>query len=204
MGYSYTRNFIRKLVEAYYELGWGGWWFWDPVENVSLMPWLVATALLHSIIVLSKRNHLKSWTVLLSISAFSLSILGTFIVRSGLLTSVHSFANDPERGIFILLILFFFTGTALIIYAIKGPKLVSNHNFDLISRETALIINNFLLIVGTIIVLIGTFYPLILEIISNTKITVGAPFFEATFYPIMSILVFFMVLGPFLNWKKVF
>ena len=189
---------------AYYELGWGGWWFWDPVENVSLMPWLVATALLHSIIVLSKRNHLKSWTVLLSISAFSLSILGTFIVRSGLLTSVHSFANDPERGIFILLILFFFTGTALIIYAIKGPKLVSNHNFDLISRETALIINNFLLIVGTIIVLIGTFYPLILEIISNTKITVGAPFFEATFYPIMSILVFFMVLGPFLNWKKGF
>ena len=187
---------------AYYELGWGGWWFWDPVENASLMPWLAATALLHSVIVVEKQEQLKSWTVLLAITGFSLSLLGTFIVRSGLLTSVHSFASDPTRGLFILGILFFSIGPPLLLFAIRGPKLKSDGAINLISRETALITNNFLLICASIVVLIGTFYPLALELATGTKITVGPPFFEATFNPIMGLLVIAMGIGPFMIWKR--
>ena len=187
---------------AYYELGWGGWWFWDPVENASLMPWLVATALLHSVIVVEQRDLLKSWTVLLAITGFSLSLLGTFIVRSGLLTSVHSFASDPTRGLFILGILIFSIGPPLLLFAIQGPKIKSNGYLHLLSRETGLVINNFLLICASIIVLIGTFYPIALEIASGMKITVGPPYFEATFNPIMALLVIMMGIGPFLVWKR--
>ena len=187
---------------AYYELGWGGWWFWDPVENASLMPWLVATALLHSVIVVEQRDLLKSWTVLLAITGFSLSLLGTFIVRSGLLTSVHSFASDPTRGLFILSILIFSIGPPLLLFAIQGPKIKTNGYLHLLSRETGLVINNFLLICASIIVLIGTFYPIALEIASGMKITVGPPYFEATFNPIMALLVIMMGIGPFLVWKR--
>ena len=187
---------------AYYELGWGGWWFWDPVENASLMPWLVATALLHSVIVVEQRDLLKSWTVLLAITGFSLSLLGTFIVRSGLLTSVHSFASDPTRGLFILSILIFSIGPPLLLFAIQGPKIKTNGYLHLLSRETGLVINNFLLICASIIVLIGTFYPIALEIATGMKITVGPPYFEATFNPIMALLVVMMGIGPFLVWKR--
>ena len=187
---------------AYYELGWGGWWFWDPVENASLMPWLVATALLHSVIVVEQRDLLKSWTVLLAITGFSLSLLGTFIVRSGLLTSVHSFASDPTRGLFILGILIFSIGPPLLLFAIQGPKIKTNGYLHLLSRETGLVINNFLLICASIIVLIGTFYPIALEIATGMKITVGPPYFEATFNPIMALLVIIMGIGPFLVWKR--
>ena len=187
---------------AYYELGWGGWWFWDPVENASLMPWLVATALLHSVIVVEQRDLLKSWTVLLAITSFSLSLLGTFIVRSGLLTSVHSFASDPTRGLFILGILIFSIGPPLLLFAIQGPKIKTNGYLHLLSRETGLVINNFLLICASIIVLIGTFYPIALEIATGMKITVGPPYFEATFNPIMALLVIMMGIGPFLVWKR--
>ncbi len=187
---------------AYYELGWGGWWFWDPVENASLMPWLAATALLHSVIVVEKQEQLKSWTVLLAIIGFSLSLLGTFIVRSGLLTSVHSFASDPTRGLFILGILIFSIGPPLLLFAIRGPKLKSDRAINVISRETALITNNFLLICASIVVLIGTFYPLALELATGIKITVGPPFFEATFNPIMGLLVIAMGIGPFMIWKQ--
>ena len=187
---------------AYYELGWGGWWFWDPVENASLMPWLVATALLHSVIVVEQRDLLKSWTVLLAITGFSLSLLGTFIVRSGLLTSVHSFASDPTRGLFILGILVFSIGPPLLLFAINGPKIKSIVYLHLLSRETGLLINNFLLICASIIVIIGTFYPIALEIMTGMKITVGPPYFEATFNPIMALLVIMMGIGPFLVWKR--
>ena len=187
---------------AYYELGWGGWWFWDPVENASLMPWLVATALLHSVIVVEQRDLLKSWTVLLAITGFSLSLLGTFIVRSGLLTSVHSFASDPTRGLFILSILIFSIGPPLLLFAIQGPKIKTNGYLHLLSRETGLVLNNFLLICASIIVLIGTFYPVALEIATGMKITVGPPYFEATFNPIMALLVIMMGIGPFLVWKR--
>jgi len=187
---------------AYYELGWGGWWFWDPVENASLMPWLVATALLHSVIVVEQRDLLKSWTVLLAITGFSLSLLGTFIVRSGLLTSVHSFASDPTRGLFILGILIFSIGPPLLLFAIQGPKIKSNGYLHLLSRETGLVMNNFLLICASIVVLIGTFYPIALELATGMKITVGPPYFEATFNPIMALLVIIMGIGPFLVWKR--
>ena len=187
---------------AYYELGWGGWWFWDPVENASLMPWLVATALLHSVIVVERRDALKSWTVLLAILGFSLSLLGTFVVRSGLLTSVHSFASDPTRGLFILGILIFSIGPPLLLFAIRGPKIKTEGYFDLLSREIALVVNNFLLICASIVVLIGTFYPIALEIATGMKITVGPPYFEATFNPIMGLLVLMMGIGPFLIWRR--
>ena len=187
---------------AYYELGWGGWWFWDPVENASLMPWLAATALLHSAIVVEKRGQLKSWTVLLAILAFSLSLVGTFIVRSGLLTSVHSFASDPARGVFILGILIVAVGIPLLLYAWRGPKLMTAADFDLKSREGALIANNLLLVVATAIVLLGTFYPLGLEMVSGARITVGPPYFEATFNPVMGILVLIMVIGPVMAWRR--
>ena len=187
---------------AYYELGWGGWWFWDPVENASLMPWLAATALLHSAIVVEKRGQLKSWTVLLAILAFSLSLVGTFIVRSGLLTSVHSFASDPARGVFILGILLVAVGIPLLLYAWRGPQLMTVADFDLKSREGALIANNLLLVVATAIVLLGTFYPLGLEIVSGARITVGPPYFDATFNPVMGILVLIMVIGPVMTWRR--
>ena len=187
---------------AYYELGWGGWWFWDPVENASLMPWLAATALLHSVIVVERQEHLKSWTVLLAIIGFSLSLLGTFIVRSGLLTSVHSFASDPTRGLFILAILIFSIGPPLMLFAIRGPNIKSNGPLQLLSREAGLVINNFLLVCASITVLIGTFYPIALEMVSGTKITVGPPYFMATFNPIMGLLVIFMGIAPLLMWRR--
>ena len=187
---------------AYYELGWGGWWFWDPVENASLMPWLAATALLHSAIVVEKRGQLKSWTVLLAILAFSLSLVGTFIVRSGLLTSVHSFASDPARGVFILGILIVAVGIPLLLYAWRGPQLMTAADFDLKSREGALIANNMLLVVATAIVLLGTFYPLGLEMVSGARITVGPPYFDATFNPVMGMLVLIMVIGPVMAWRR--
>ena len=187
---------------AYYELGWGGWWFWDPVENASLMPWLAATALLHSAIVVEQRGGLKSWTVLLAILAFSLSLVGTFIVRSGLLTSVHSFASDPARGVFILGILLAAVGVPLLLFAFRGPQLSSRNDTALVSRESGLILNNFLLTSATVVVLIGTFYPLALEMVNGARITVGPPYFDATFNPIMAILVAAMALGPMMAWRR--
>ncbi|MEL0134067.1 MAG: cytochrome c-type biogenesis CcmF C-terminal domain-containing protein, partial [Rhodobiaceae bacterium] len=186
----------------YYELGWGGWWFWDPVENASLMPWLAATALLHSTIVVEQRDRLKSWTVLLAILAFSLSLVGTFIVRSGLLTSVHSFASDPARGVFILGILLAAIGVPLLLFAIRGPQLSSRDDHVLISRESGLILNNFLLTAATVVVLVGTFYPLALEMVTGARITVGPPYFDATFNPIMAALVLAMALGPLTAWRR--
>ena len=187
---------------AYYELGWGGWWFWDPVENASLMPWLAATALLHSVLVVERTEQLKSWTILLAIMAFSLSLVGTFIVRSGLLTSVHSFASDPARGVFILGILLFAVGIPLVLFAWRGPQLASRSYPHLLSRESGLIVNNFLLTAATLIVLIGTFYPLGLEVVTGARITVGPPYFEATFNPVMGLLVVCMAGGPLLVWRS--
>ena len=187
---------------AYYELGWGGWWFWDPVENASLMPWLAATALMHSVLVVEKRGQLKSWSVLLAILAFSLSLIGTFIVRSGLLTSVHSFASDPSRGLFILVILLIAVGIPLLLYAWRGPVLAGQSDADLFSRDSLLIINNFILLVATAIVLLGTFYPLALEVINGTRITVGPPYFDATYNPVMAFALIGMVIGPLLAWRR--
>ena len=185
---------------AYYELGWGGWWFWDPVENVSLMPWLIATALLHSVRVVEVRGQFKSWTVLLAIMGFSLSLLGTFIVRSGLLTSVHSFAADPTRGIFILAILLLAVGLPLVLYAWRGPRLVTVGDFSFNSREMALIVNNGILVIATAIVLLGTFYPLGLEMFNGARITVGPPYFDATFNPIMAVGLLGMGIAGTLAW----
>jgi len=187
---------------AYYELGWGGYWFWDPVENASLMPWLAATALLHSAIVVERRGALKSWTVLLAILGFSLSLLGTFLVRSGVLTSVHAFAVDPERGVFILAILIFFIGGALALYAWRAPTLKLGGLFAPISRESALVINNLLLTAATAAVLIGTLYPLVLEGVTGELISVGPPFFNATFTPIILPLLLLVPFGPMLAWKR--
>ena len=187
---------------AYYELGWGGWWFWDPVENASLMPWLAATALIHSVSVVAARGIFKSWTVLLAILAFSLSLVGTFIVRSGLLTSVHSFASDPARGVFILGILLLAIGIPLALFAWRGPQLVNDGGYDPVSREFGLLVNNFLLTAATIVVLIGTFYPLGLEMVSGARITVGPPYFDATFNPIMGALVLAMAFGPVMAWRR--
>ncbi|MGU9961395.1 MAG: heme lyase CcmF/NrfE family subunit [Candidatus Puniceispirillales bacterium WSBS_2018_MAG_OTU23] len=186
---------------AYYELGWGGWWFWDPVENASLMPWLAATALMHSVIVVEKRGQLKSWAILLAILSFSLSLVGTFIVRSGLLTSVHSFASDPSRGIFILLILMLAIGIPLMLYAWRGPWLKSEQDSMLISRDTGIIINNIILVIAAGVVIIGTFYPLALELMVGARITVGPPFFAASFYPIMAFALIGMVIGTQLVWR---
>ncbi|MEM8581800.1 MAG: cytochrome c-type biogenesis CcmF C-terminal domain-containing protein, partial [Pseudomonadota bacterium] len=187
---------------AYYELGWGGWWFWDPVENVSFMPWLLGTALLHSAIVTEKRDTFKSWTILLAILTFSLSLLGTFIVRSGLLTSVHAFAVDPERGVYILGLLAISIGGSLTLFAWRAPALEGGGLFTPISREAGLLINNLLLATATAAVLFGTLYPLFLEAITGDKISVGPPFFNAAFIPLMLPLVFLMGIGPFLSWKR--
>ena len=187
---------------AYYELGWGGWWFWDPVENASFMPWLAGTALLHSALVMEKREALKIWTVLLAIMTFSLSLLGTFLVRSGVLTSVHAFATDPTRGIFILCILAIFIGGAFILFAWRAPMLKAGGLFAPISREGALVLNNLILTVATATVLIGTLYPLILETLTGEKISVGAPFFNMTFGLLMLPLLVVVPFGPLLAWKR--
>ncbi|GIL02801.1 MAG: cytochrome c-type biogenesis protein CycK [Alphaproteobacteria bacterium] len=187
---------------AYYELGWGGWWFWDPVENASLMPWLAGTALLHSAVVMEKRNALKVWTVLLAILTFSLSLLGTFLVRSGVLTSVHSFATDPTRGVFILMILVLFIGGALALYAWRAPMLKQGGLFAPISREGALVFNNLFLTTACATVFIGTLYPLALESLTAEKISVGAPFFNLTFGPLFAILLLAVPFGPLLAWKR--
>jgi len=187
---------------AYYELGWGGWWFWDPVENASFMPWLVATALVHSLSVSEKRGAFKHWTVLLAISGFSLSLLGTFLVRSGILTSVHSFASDPARGLFILVFLVIVVGSSLILYAWRAPLMRSSNTFALLSRESGLLINNILFVAAMLSVFLGTLYPLLLDSLGLGKISVGAPYFDAVFIPIMIPAVLVMVLVPFLRWKK--
>jgi cytochrome c-type biogenesis protein CcmF len=187
---------------AYYELGWGGWWFWDPVENASLMPWLAGTALLHSLVVMEKRNALKVWTILLSILTFSLSLLGTFLVRSGVLTSVHAFANDPRRGVFILLILCIFIGGSLSLYAFRASSLKQGGLFAPISREGALVLNNLLLTTACATVFVGTLYPLVLEVMTGDKISVGAPFFNLTFGPLFIPLMVALPFGPLLAWKR--
>ena len=187
---------------AYYELGWGGWWFWDPVENASLLPWLAGTALLHSAIVMEKRDALKIWTILLAILTFSLSLLGTFLVRSGVLTSVHAFASDPTRGVFILCILVLFVGGSLTLFAARAGSLSKGGLFAPVSREGALVFNNLFLTAATAAVFIGTLYPLLLEATTGGKISVGAPFFEMTFGPLMVPLLLVVPLGPFLAWKR--
>jgi cytochrome c-type biogenesis protein CcmF len=187
---------------AYYILGWGGFWFWDPVENASLMPWLAGTALLHSAIVVEKRDALKSWTVLLAILAFSLSLLGTFLVRSGVLTSVHAFAQDPARGLYILGFLVLVTGGGLALYAWRAPKLTSVGLFQPVSREGALILNNLLLCTLAATVLLGTLYPLFLDLLTGDKVSVGPPFFNATFVPVCAPLFAALCVGPFLGWKR--
>ena len=187
---------------AYYELGWGGWWFWDPVENASFMPWLAGTALLHSLAVTEKRGAFKSWTVLLALLAFTLSLLGTFIVRSGVLSSVHAFATDPKRGLFILVFLGIVVGGALILYAWRAPQVGLGARFALVSRESMLLGNNVLFVVVCASVLLGTMYPLLLDALGMGKISVGPPYFEAVFLPLMVPIVLLMALGPLARWKE--
>ena len=187
---------------AYYELGWGGWWFWDPVENASFMPWLVATALIHSLAVTEKRNSFKSWTVLLAILAFSLSLLGTFLVRSGVLSSVHAFATDPRRGLFILAFLVVTIGASLSLYAWRAPSVGLGKRFGLLSRESLLLSNNVLLVVACGAVLLGTLYPLALDALGMGKISVGPPYFDTVFVPLLTPLVFLMGVGPIARWKE--
>ena len=187
---------------AYYTLGWGGWWYWDPVENASFMPWLVGTALIHSSIVVEKRDALKSWTILLAIVTFSLSLVGTFLVRSGVLTSVHAFAVDPARGLFILLLLLVAIGGSLTLYAVRAPALKSGGLFAPISREGALVLNNLLLTTGAATVFVGTLYPLFLDAIGGPKLSVGFPFFNKSFVPLMVPLLIAVAVGPLLAWKR--
>ena len=187
---------------AYYELGWGGWWFWDAVENASFMPWLVGTALIHSLAVTEKRDAFKVWTVLLSICAFSLSLLGTFLVRSGVLTSVHAFATDPRRGVFILLYLVVVIGGALLLFALRAPKVGLGEKFDVVSRESMLLANNVVLAAAAGSVLLGTMYPLLMDALGAGKISVGPPYFDAVFVAIMAPGLFLMGLGPLAKWKK--
>ena len=187
---------------AYYELGWGGWWFWDPVENASLMPWLVGTALMHSLVVTEKRGMFKAWTVLLAIGAFSLSLLGTFLVRSGVLTSVHSFASDPERGLFILIFLLVVVGGSLFLFSLRAPKFASNAKFELLSRESGLLANNIILVVMTCAVLLGTLFPLITDALSIGKVSVGPPYFNKIMVPLGVVLSVAMGFGLSMRWKK--
>ena len=187
---------------AYYELGWGGWWFWDPVENASFMPWLVGTALIHSLAVTEKRGAFKAWTVLLAIAAFSLSLLGTFLVRSGVLSSVHAFATDPERGLFILAFLTVVIGASLALYAWRAPTVGLGTRFSQVSRESFLLANNVLLVVAAGAVLLGTLYPLVLDALGLGKISVGPPYFDTVFVPLMAPLVFLMGVGPLARWKE--
>lgn len=187
---------------AYYELGWGGFWFWDPVENASFMPWLIAAALLHSAIVVEKRESLKAWTILLAIIAFGFSLTGAFITRSGIITSVHAFANDPERGVFLLLILAVFMGGALTLFAFRAEALVSRGVFSLVSRESALVLNNVLLAVSAFVVFVGTLWPLAAELLFDRKLSVGEPFFNLAFTPFMVILALVLPVGAMLPWKR--
>jgi cytochrome c-type biogenesis protein CcmF len=187
---------------AYYELGWGGWWFWDPVENAPLMPWLVGTALIHSLAATEKRGVFKSWTVLLAIFAFSLSLLGAFLVRSGILTSVHSFAADPDRGMFLLVFLAVTVGSSLTLFAIRAPAIASKVQFGSLSRELLLLVNNVVLLVVMLTVLFGTLFPLIMDAFGFGKYSVGPPYFNTMFVPLMAILIVFMGLGPSAHWKK--
>ncbi|HQW20517.1 MAG TPA: heme lyase CcmF/NrfE family subunit [Rhodocyclaceae bacterium] len=187
---------------AYYELGWGGWWFWDPVENASFMPWLVGTALIHSLAVTEKRGAFKNWTVLLAIGAFSLSLLGTFLVRSGVLTSVHAFATDPRRGIFILIFLTVVIGSSLMLFAWRAPKVGIGGRFALMSKETLLLVNNVLLVVACGSVLLGTLYPLIIDALGLGKLSVGPPYFQTVFVPLMVPLLFLTAVGPLARWKQ--
>ena len=186
---------------AYYELGWGGWWFWDPVENASLMPWLVATALIHSLMVTEKRGSFKAWTVLLAIAAFSLSLLGTFLVRSGVLTSVHAFASDPKRGVFILVFLAVVVGTSLTLFAWRAPRVALGGRMELVSRESFLLANSVLLVVAMAAVLLGTIYPLIIDALNMGKLSVGPPYFNAVFAPLLVPTVFLMVPGSVARWR---
>lgn len=186
---------------AYYELGWGGWWFWDPVENASFIPWLVGTALLHSLAVTEKRGVFKSWTVLLAISAFSLSLLGTFLVRSGVLTSVHAFATDPKRGVFILIFLVLVVGSSLILYAWRAPKSALGGKFSFTSRETFILLGNVFLVASAASILLGTLYPLLIDALHLGKISVGPPYFNSVFVPIMIPLLVLMGIGPWTHWK---
>ncbi len=187
---------------AYYTLGWGGWWFWDPVENASFMPWLAGTALLHSALVVERRNALTSWTILLGIVTFSLSLIGTFLVRSGVLTSVHSFAQDPARGAFILALILISTGGAFTLFAIRAPVLKQGPTFAPVSRESSLTLNNLLLTTAAATVFLGTFYPLVVDMLGNDKISVGPPYYNRTFVPIMVPLLLVMAIGPVLKWKR--
>ncbi len=187
---------------AYYELGWGGWWFWDPVENASFMPWLVGTALIHSLAATEKRGVFKTWTVLLAIFAFSLSLLGTFLVRSGVLTSVHAFASDPTRGVFILVFLCTVIGSSLTLYAIKAPKVGSHVSFELVSKESVLLINNILLVATAASILLGTLYPLVIDALGLGKLSVGPPYFNSIFIPVMAPLALVVGIGVLLRWKK--
>jgi cytochrome c-type biogenesis protein CcmF len=187
---------------AYYELGWGGWWFWDPVENASFLPWLISTALIHSLAVTEKRGLFRSWTIMLSLIAFSLSLLGTFLVRSGVLTSVHAFATDPKRGVFILLFLAVVVGGSLILFAARSGKVRAGGSFSLVSRETFLLVNNVLLTTAAAAVLLGTLYPLIIDALNLGKLSVGPPYFNAVFAPIMTPVLLFMVIGSYARWKN--
>ncbi|MCG8378198.1 MAG: heme lyase CcmF/NrfE family subunit [Proteobacteria bacterium] len=187
---------------AYYELGWGGWWFWDPVENASFMPWLTGTALIHSLAITEKRHALRNWTVLLAILSFSLSLLGTFLVRSGVLTSVHAFASDPTRGIFILIFLGVVIGISLMLFAVRAWQMRTIGSFTLVSREMSLLSNSVLLLIAMLTVLLGTLYPLILEAITGEKISVGPPYFSSVFIPLMVPVVFLVAIGPLMSWRK--
>ena len=197
-----TAGIALGSLWAYYELGWGGWWFWDPVENASLMPWLMGTALLHSALVLERRGALISWTVLLGILTFSLSLIGTFLVRSGILTSVHAFAVDPTRGVFILALIVGATGGALALFAWRAPVMKSGAMFGSVSRETGLALNNLFLMAATAVVFLGTFYPVIMEAVNGDKISVGPPYYKLTFAPLMIPLLVLVTFGPMLQWKR--
>ena len=197
-----TLGIALGSIWAYYELGWGGWWFWDPVENASFMPWLVATALVHSLAVAEKRGTFKSWTVLLAILGFGLSLLGTFLVRSGVITSVHAFATDPARGVFILLFLTIVVGGSLLLFAVRAPTIGNGPGFAAISREALLLSNNVLLVVAMAAVLLGTLYPLILDTLDMGKISVGPPYFDSVFVPLMAPALFLMGIGPIARWKE--
>ncbi|MBI3437904.1 MAG: heme lyase CcmF/NrfE family subunit [Proteobacteria bacterium] len=197
-----TTGIALGSLWAYYELGWGGWWFWDPVENASLMPWLLGTALLHSALVMERRESFVRWTLLLSILTFSLSLIGTFVVRSGVLTSVHAFAVDPQRGVFILLLLGVATGGGLLLYALRANNLRSGAPFSIVSREGSLILNNALIVTAMATVFIGTFYPLLIELLGSDRISVGAPFYALTFVPLVAPVLAGMAVGPMLKWRS--
>jgi len=189
-------------VWAYYELGWGGWWFWDPVENASFMPWLLGTALLHSLIIVEKKKSLQSWVLLLSILAFLLSVVGTFLVRSGILTSVHTFALDPSRGIYILAFTALLGGYSLILFGVKSKKYLKNNYFSFLSKEGSILINNILMVIVCATVFLGTIYPLLVEAFTNNKISVGEPYYNSTVVPIMIPAILVMGIGPILSWGR--